>query len=473
MGLNNMKRLVLFLFFIIFLLFYFKIDLLPFVVQISIGSYFIYKIYNISVKQGGSVFHPIPLVSIILFIFFLLPPLFAYHYKIGLLYITKDIDFDFYLPLISWIYLLGIILFYFGCVLGYKNIVALELKTEISNKNLLLITTFFLSISFFAQLVIFVKFGGIYGYMNAWTDDRSNFDGLGKWFMLAEPFPIILIFFIFIKYREKLRNNFYLLVLTFLIFFGSKMLFGGLRGSRSNTIWGLFWFAGLVHLYLYKLKKIHFIIGIIFLSIFMPIYGVYKTYGVDSLGGEYSISDTNRYENNPLLDIYVNDFSRASINAFQMSQYFNTDYKEKLGSTYYSSVLILLPFLKNSYTGHDKNTAGSELVYEQKMSLSYKDDFDNSRVYGVYGEGLLNFGPYAGVFLFFVFGYLVMKLDNLSRSVGKDNFLILFVPFLSNLSFVLLLSDSDNAIFFLIKNGLLPAIYIYVLYMMSIRVKFR
>jgi uncharacterized membrane protein len=35
--------------------------------------------------------------------------------------------------------------------------------------------------------------------------------------------------------------------LAFAVFFGLLILFGGLRGSRSNFVWSLFWAVAVVH----------------------------------------------------------------------------------------------------------------------------------------------------------------------------------------------------------------------------------
>lgn len=463
-----MKK-ILILVIAIFLAFIFLgFDLVPFIFQTLFSFYFAYKIKKLSTDNGGTGFHPLPVLSYIYIICFTIPPIIAYHFNIGLLYIYKDIDWGFYLILISIINVFGLLILYFGAFLGFrkKDIVKNRLLFLERNK-LLVVSSVFLVFSFLAQILIFIKYGGIYGYMNAWTEDRDNFSGLGKWFMLAEPFPILFIFFIFIRYKEVLRKNIIALIIAFIAFFSLKLLFGGLRGSRSNTIWGLFWFAGLVHLYLFKLKKMHLILGVIFISIFMPIYGIYKTYGIKSFDGEYSISDTNRYENNPLLDIYINDFSRSSLNAYEIYQYNNSNYYPKLGATYLNSMLMLVPFLKPYYNGQTKNSASSELVYEQKFFLEKNTNYDNSRVYGIYGEALLNFGPFFAVFIFFIAGFVIAKIDNFCRSLNHEDFTIFVVPFLANVSFVIMMSDLDNLLFFIMKNGLVPMLYIYTLYAFS------
>lgn len=41
---------------------------------------------------------------------------------------------------------------------------------------------------------------------------------------------------------------------------------------------------------------------------------------------------------------------------------------------------------------------------------------------------------------------------------------IFIIPFLGNVSFVILMADSDNVVFFIFKNGLLVLFYLMVLH---------
>src|SRR5690606_30860054 len=121
------------------------------------------------------------------------------------------------------------------------------------------ISGLFLLLSLVFQLYVFNSFGGVLGYINAWGEDRSQFDGLGKVFILAEAFPIIfaLMYFAFLSKNRKFLNYLIMFLILFLIL---KIIFGGLRGSRSNTVWGVFWVIGVIHIAFYRIKKYQFAI---------------------------------------------------------------------------------------------------------------------------------------------------------------------------------------------------------------------
>lgn len=464
-----MNKNSLFFLLIINLFFFivYNIDYSLFFLQFNISYIFLERLLCQSTRYGSTIFHPIPITCLILLFSFLIAPILSVGEGVYLFNAPKDIDWNYYLFILSLLYTLGIILFYLG---AKYNLVAIKKNNmefflfSYNKRKFITISLIFLIFSFVSQIFIFNKFGGVLGYLNSWTEDREQFDGLGIWYMIAEPFPVLLLIMLLILIgRDRiLRNKYKWVIFLFILFFISKLIFGGFRGSRSNTIWGLFWFAGIVHLYLFKLKKIHYILGAIFIFSFMSLYSIYKTYGVDSFSGNYSIEDTNRYSESPITEIYLGDFSRATINSYQLSQLYNTDYQYKYGQTYLYAVTMLFPGLNKLYNGYNKNSAGYEIVTGSKVYPG--GDYHNSRVFGIYGEGLLNFNPLFSLFLFGFFGVVVAKLDNISRIYFSDNVFIFIIPFLGNLSFVALVSDSDNVIFFAFKNGFLIIVYLLVLH---------
>lgn len=453
----------------IILFFKYNLSYIYFFLQFNFCFILLENLISKSILYGSNVFLPLPITCFILFFSLIFAPIISLGEETYLFLAPRNIDWEKWLFILSLLYTIGILFFYLvanstlRCNINKINF----FKDEIINKKNLIIASFiFLGISFIAQVLIFLKFGGVMGYLNSWTEDREGFAGLGIWYMMAEPFPIILlIFLILLIGKERILINKYKWIISlFIIFFISKLIFGGFRGSRSNTIWGLFWFAGIVHIYLFPLKKIHYIFGIVFLVFFMSVYSIYKTYGVNAFSGDYSIEDTNRYNNNPIVEMYLGDFSRATVNGFQIAQIEDIGkYEYKFGQTYAYTFTMLLPFTKNLYNGYNKNSAGYELMTGYEINPKV-EDYHNSRVFGLYGEGILNFGPLFSTFLFGLFGYIVAKLDNISRNFLYEKIYIFIIPFLGNVSFVILMADSDNVVFFIFKNGLLVLFYLMVLH---------
>ncbi len=73
---------------------------------------------------------------------------------------------------------------------------------------------------------------------------------------------------------------------------------------------------------------------------------------------------------------------------------------------------------------------------------------------------MLNFGPLAAALAFAILGCFVQRVRHMLTTLRPEDARFLLYPVLINLSFVLLVSDSDNVVFFFLKNGALPFLVI-------------
>jgi len=439
------------------------VDFVYIVIPFFLGMLSLLEAVSLGVKKGSTLFHPYVFVSLILVWVLILSPIVSIYYKQYLFYSPKEIDWNKWVYICFWFYLFVAVLHYICGLIFLKKVEPNNVDYKLKKKSALFICCFFLLFSMVCQVLVYAKFGGITGYMTTWTEDRSEFDGLGMLFMLAEPFPVLalLSLCLFVR-KENLKNPLLFVVCIFVIFFILKLLFGGFRGSRSNTIWGLFWFAGVIHLYYFKLKKTHLIAGLVFLIVFMNLYSIYKSFGVDAFSMQHSLEDTGRFNDNPTITILLNDFSRIGLHSYMLYQYYDFGFYDiKFGQTYLSTINKILP-LWGEFDLYTKNSAGSEILYDRKSSLVFQD-FYNSRIYGAYGEALLNFGPIIAVFVFGLFSTFIAFTDNLTRRISNSDPYLFLIPFLSNLCLMSLLADSDNLLFFFFKNGLLIIIFLFLI----------
>jgi hypothetical protein len=101
-----------------------------------------------------------------------------------------------------------------------------------------------------------------------------------------------------------------------------------------------------------------------------------------------------------------------------------------------------------------KRKEGTELEYG---AGSYKGErFKSTRVYGIAGEAMLNFGPLAVPLTFVVFGLVVGWVRRCLFTWHTADSRLLLGPYLVNMCFVALVGDSDNLVFFVITNGAIP-----------------
>lgn len=433
--------------------------------QIAISCTALLFIIFRCISKGGSIFHPAALVALIMIWSIAISPLASVVWDKYIQYAPKEIDWQPWLIYTSWIYTACTLALLIGINLSQSPRTEPLPAWGINRKNLPTICIIFMGLSLLTQAYIFLQFGGIYGYLSTWSEERGTFRGLGSTFMLAEAFPILaFISFVLMTDRETIRKKAWLIYALLLAFFLLKLLFGGFRGSRSNTIWGIFWAAGIVHLVYFKLRLRHYLIGLAFLIAFMVTYAVYKSFGVEAFSGQYTVADSGRFEGNPVQGILLEDFSRAGVHAYILHEYLNSEnYHLKLGATYMNALFKVVPWIDNPFPA-SKNSAGAELFYGRMVDpiLSY-GNIRNSRVFGLYGEGLLNFGPVLPISLFLLAGFLIGKVNDFCLRLQPEDPRALMIPFVSNACLILILSDSDNLVFFLMKNGLFAFLLILLI----------
>jgi hypothetical protein len=321
------------------------------------------------------------------------------------------------------------------------------------------------------QILIYAQQGGIIGYIETFTqvvhnsELYSGFKGMGWIFMLSESFPILVMIY-FAVWADRSRTAKTWLVISFVLFgfFVLQMLFGGLRGSRGNTVWALFWAAGIIHFWIRPLIRTFAFVGICFLVVFMYIYGFYKDLGGDTWtayqAGE--IPPERMTKGGRTLDgMLLGDLGRSDVQAFLLYRLSmpQRDYQYAWGGTYLASTTLLIPRVFWPGRPPGKNKAGTEAQYGMGSWDEHK--WTSSLVYGLAGEAMLNFGPIAVPFAYGIFGLTVGLLQRLLYTLRHGDTRLLLYPFLVNACFSILQSDSDNLVFNLVKGGFLPALVVW------------
>jgi len=313
------------------------------------------------------------------------------------------------------------------------------------------------------QIQIYHRMGGLLGYMSD-SSGPEVFQGMGWMFMISESFPIVaLIGFAVWARRRKEPLPWTVIFGVLIAYLSLKLFFGGLRGSRSNTIWGLFWAIGIIHLWVREVPKKAILVGIVFLVSFMYLYGFYKALGVEALeafqesdGVTALAGETGR----TLEATILSDLARSDVQAFLLFQLLEhaDDYEFGVGRTYLGAAALLVP--RSLWPGRPptKVKEGTEVQYGVGSFVAGK--LESSRVYGLAGEAMLNFGPLAVPVAFGILGLLVGWVRNMLATLHPADARFLLYPLLVNLCFVILVSDSDNIVFFFFKNGALPFILV-------------
>ncbi|HEX2868273.1 MAG TPA: hypothetical protein VHO03_14605 [Ignavibacteriales bacterium] len=402
-------------------------------------------------RQKGSIFDVEGIVGIIGFHFFFLAPLLHVYLDFWMKTVDKPSDWRDWLGGMAIINSLGLTFYMYA-----KN----RLLRRCSHSGRFWLTSpgifhplvaTLLAVSFGLQVWVFIREGGLLGYIMAFSRNEGAFEGMGWIFTISESFPILFLLYVVFLLKEKGVNNTWVIFLLMCAFFILKMIFGGLRGSRSNTIWGLFWALGIIDLWLKKVPKRAFMIFALFILAFMYIYGFYKQGGIEAAGILRENKSRARFEqtyNRSFEAVLLGDFARSDVQAYLLYRLSrnHSDYEYAYGRTYIGALSLMVP----------KAVWKDRPLTKVKEGEEIQGGIGSTRIYGLAGEAMLNFGPIAAVFFFVIFGLAVGAIKRFADNLEYKDARVVMLPFLINLSFLALGSDSDNMVFFLIKQGFLP-----------------
>ena len=308
-------------------------------------------------------------------------------------------------------------------------------------------------ISLACQILVYVKLGGISGFISTYEtrSEDQGFAGFGLLFIISEFFPIALIFFFYIKalynpFLRKGKNVMFFLLLLFV----SCMLFGGLRGSRSNTILTMLHACMVIHYFIRKFQVKEMVLGVFMLISFMYVYKFYKQGGAEAISayteGTLDVSE-DKYNFN-VFQMLLTDFARGDIQPYMVYRYQNSNYRPKLGATYIGGLIHYMPGVdKESLT--TKKTAATELLYDYNGKVK---GFYTTRIFGLLGEYVLNFGYYTAFLIFLPLAFFIAKLDKWVYSLTQNDVRNFIVPLWILFIVFLFSADLDNVIFFFMKR---------------------
>jgi hypothetical protein len=336
---------------------------------------------------------------------------------------------------------------------------------ELDPARLLFVAGCGMAVSGGLQLWVYAVHGGILGYIDAFTrsvglpESQSAFAGMGWIFMLSESFPILaMLAFAAAAGRTRIGRTWAVILAVLIGYFALKLLFGGLRGSRSNTIWGLFWAVGIVHLWIRPLSRRFIVAGLCVLVAFMYVYGFYKGLGRDVVAvyEEGALGEVGQKLDRTFEGLVLGDLARADVHAFLLYRLSmaDRDYAYAWGRTYLGTAALLIPRRIWPERPPTKVQEGTEAQFG--VGSYDEDKWASSKVYGLAGEAMLNFGPLAVAAGYLAFGAVVGRLQRVHSRLRDGDARRLAYPFVLNLCFSALLGDSDNLLFMFVKDGLVP-----------------
>ncbi|AKX49191.1 hypothetical protein AKN93_07050 [Thiopseudomonas alkaliphila] len=401
-------------------------------------------------------------VSYMLFSFAIAPLLHLYYR-----YLPQDLyffDFEGSFGYLTLINTLGVFIAIFGYLLSSR--VKYNSKFNCG---------FFLSSNFNRVLVLYIFFASVYlfymmmtssvFYVESKRDELVNANLIS--YMIIESVPILFAWLICLTLRSKKKSYFYRAISLFFIV---SVLFGGMRGSRVSIVFNLLAFM-LLYSYMVRsirLKDILFIL--IFMFAFNTVYSNYKYSGINGVKTYLLSGEKSNYikgKDNEFLHFLLGDLARASIQAKIIDSINgNVFHPNYTPDTYISAFSLLLPKSFRSDNFETKRTLGTEAQYGFKSNQFYS----SSRIYGMLGESMLNFGYWLFGGVFFLYGFLHCYFLRLIRHVKNSDY-VLFVPLFFVFPVYFLFYDLDNIIFQVVKTWLIPGVIFFCFKFFSVRDK--
>ncbi len=307
-----------------------------------------------------------------------------------------------------------------------------------------------------AQIQLLRHFGGPSGLIDAYEVRGAQFAGTGMLLMLAWPFPLIALVQTLILLSRSRRRPSARLIMGLLAAFAIVHLgWAGLHGSRLSMLGGMFLAAGLCHFLLRRFSTRSVLIGVSAAFVFCFVYSFYKGAGRSglstALSGTSGLAQAQQETGRDVGWLLLGDLARADVQMEVLWTMYdaNPEYRPKLGATYVGAA-IFIPRLLWPTRPRGPQEAYAEL--RDGMIGARDGDVPNSRVFGLTGETLLNFG-WAGVPLvhaLFGIGIGLVRRGIDSLRPGDARFLL--VPFAMLLMTALYLLDLTQVVFMFLQD---------------------
>ncbi|QEQ95990.1 hypothetical protein [Neptunomonas concharum] len=459
---------------------------LVFFEEVDIDIFFVFSFITVSIlaKEAGDwllgrrcLFDPASFVSIFSYVYFFFSPILQRHWQFWPSF--PELQFyDGWLIFWSFLMMFGALIYRFSAML----------LTPFMNKPSMYIYSFdkrrfyFLSIVFtfigaLSQLFIYIKFGGVSGFMNTFTERQDlsaavfdPFSGMGVQMLLADGYRNAFAVLLVVYFMDKpVRNKWWFFPAIILIMVFVNFIFGGLKGSRGAVVYSLFWGVGMYHFFIKKISIKYAVSGILFLFVFLNSYYWYKFAGLDGLqaiwDSEYRSTLNQGLREENVKFVLSRDLGRMDFQTLTLRKVLDDDFDLSLGRSYISSIFSIIPdsLLSQENKMPSITKEKTELIFGSG-SYVHGDIRATTNLLGQYGELFVNFGLVGGFAFFTFIAFFVTFIKKFVVGLDSKDVRLLLVPMLSLLVIKFFMYDSAVFSQFLLRNF----IYIMPLYAFSL-----
>ena len=420
-----------------------------------------------SIAEGRPFLDPRILISLQAYCMTFLAPLLHIYWDYRILGLAiQPEDYRPWLGRLGCFNLLGFAVFLFVCsrVLKGRRKRRITSVWVINKNRLIWFSVALIGISVILQTYVYVAFGGFEGYVDKYLNDKQSWENMGWLTVIAEAAPLMAVMGLGgVRQGQRRRPSLTVLVMGALLFFCLQLIFGGLRGSRSNVAINCFFAAGIVHEVFRPLSKSFLALSAIALVAFSYFYTFFKDFGFDGVQAMFNAEarDTlSRRSGRSMDSMLLSDFNRADTQAFVLQQLDHGSVDFAFGRTYLGALSLMIPRAIWPERLSTKIRWTTQL--ENGADLYGTGAFRSSRMYGQVGEAILNFGyfgiPLAFAVLGLAVGYVTALFDQLPSIDARR----LLVPGLIISCIYMVIQDSDNFLYFVVKYVSMPLFLVWI-----------
>jgi hypothetical protein len=421
--------------------------------------------------NGRELFSPLPMLGVFGLYFFYLAPLL--HVAFDYWFIGESFspsgqpgDWRTWIGLMGAVNVVGLVLYQQIQRRLTASLSARRLKTNwVIDKGALRVWgPILLAVCFLLQAYIYYHFDGITGFIAAFNDrtrGSAQFQGLGWLMCIGESFPVMLLIFWAANSRKwgALKT-----VFVFPALFGLVLLFGGLRGSRSNSVYAMLFAAGIIHLTVRRLSWRTLALLAAAMIPFMYFYGFYKVSQetfLDATSSVDSLADEGQRTGRTFDSVLLGDLDRADVQAYMLYQLAGNsdDIEFAYGRTYTDAVLTFIPHALFPDRPPGKLKYGTDFFFGN--GTYSPEGLVSTKIYGVAGEGMLNWGI-PGAFMGFVaIGLMTGWAQSFARRLPPFDTRQFLLPIVAIMCVVALSNDFDNVIYVFARQAMMPFIMVW------------
>jgi len=397
-------------------------------------------------------FDPKALLAVAGIHFFFLAPLLFVLRDGQMNYVANPPDWRPWLGYMAALNLVGIVCLEWAARAAYRRPRSMGQLPEIAPARLRAIFVVGTLVACLANAVVLSRVGGVAGIIAEKSQSTGAFGGLGSARIFGESLPLLALLSL-TALRRSSRNNSRPVVYTLLLLAGiAQFAVAGFLGSRAAIVWPLFSAVGIIHYFWRRLGWRDVATFVVAALAFSYSYGFYKTLGGDVLGWIESgagLRELEQQTGRNLDMLLIGDLSRTDIQAFLLYRLSDpeSDYALYHGTTYLWDWTPLFPswLWENKPESAGKVAAGTD-IQSGRGSYRLALVHASSRVYGLAGEAMLNFGPLAVAPVFALCGWLLGRWRRFRERVAPGDVRLALVPLVSSTFLLALYMDFDNVL---------------------------